>query len=249
MSEPLVPLDDDGAERVFRRPLVVVGLLAAVAGYIDAFAFVWLGVFVANMSGNIIFLGLALGGDAAKGWESAFAIAGFAAGAAAGVGLRSWGRRRGAPLGTVAPLVVECLLLALVVVVFTWSDPLTGLGGWSVTTLVALAAANWLQAFVITRVWGISTPTTYATGTVVSSSSAAFAALADRRADAGAVWRRRWMVAGTTPASYLVGAAGYALLRDQRWALVLPLLVMLGVLAVALARSRSDEDQAVTTGR
>ena len=234
MSDPLVPLDDDGAERVFRRPLAVVALLAAVAGYVDAFAFVWIGVFVANMTGNIVFLGLALGGDAAKGWESVFAILGFAAGAAAGVGLRSWGRRRGAPLGTVAPLAVECVLLAVVVVAFTWRDPRTDLGAWSITALVALAAANGLQAFVITRVWGISTPTTYATGTVVSTSSAAFAALADRRAEEGAVWRRRWAVAGTTPAAYLVGAAGYALLRDQRGALVLPLLVMLGVLVLAV---------------
>lgn len=237
--EPLVPLQDEGAERVFRRPLAVVAVLAGVAGYVDAFAYLWLGVFVANMTGNIVFLGLALGGESTKGWESALALAGFALGAAAGVGLRSWGRRRGAPAGTVAPLVVECVLLAAVVVTVTarTTDP-DGLDPGSATSLVALvalAAANGLQAFVITRIAGITTPTTYATGTVVASSSAAFAAVADRRTQAGAVWRRRWAVAVTTPASYLLGAAAYAVLREQRWATVLPLAVMLGVLVLAVA--------------
>ena len=111
---------------------------------------------------------------------------------------------------------------------------------WAGAVVVLLAIVNGLQAFVITRVHGVNTPTTYATGTVVSTSASAVGAVLDRGRDEGVVWRRRLGIAITTPVAYLVGAYGYSILRDIPAALVLPLVVMLGVLVASLRPLRAD---------
>ncbi|MEV0231318.1 YoaK family protein [Nonomuraea sp. NPDC050786] len=58
-------------------------LLAVVTGLVDAISFLGLGrVFVANMTGNIVFLGFALAGDREmSAWASLLALAAFGAGA------------------------------------------------------------------------------------------------------------------------------------------------------------------------
>src|SRR4029077_1744909 len=75
----LVPPDDDPHGPL--TPLLV--LLTVVTGLVDAFSFLQLGrVFVANMTGNVVFLSFALGG--APGfvwWASVLSICTFSAGA------------------------------------------------------------------------------------------------------------------------------------------------------------------------
>src|ERR1700759_2749878 len=62
--------------------LVVAVLLAAITGFVDAVAFErFLGVFVANQSGNAVFLGMAIGGSpVSTAWRPATSMVGFALG-------------------------------------------------------------------------------------------------------------------------------------------------------------------------
>jgi uncharacterized membrane protein YoaK (UPF0700 family) len=118
-----------GAGRIFvpppgdrHGPLVpLLVSLTVVTGLVDAYSYLVLGhVFVANMTGNVVFLALALA--AAKGFSiagSLLAIAGFALGAAAGGALiGKLGDHRGRLLSggtTIQTLLLAlCLVLALV---------------------------------------------------------------------------------------------------------------------------------------
>jgi len=93
-------------------------IMTAVTGVVDAVSILSLGrVFVANMTGNVVFAGFAVVG--APGFSlsaSLFALAGFLIGAAAGGGLITWfGRDRGLLLraGTAAELVLVAAALLL----------------------------------------------------------------------------------------------------------------------------------------
>lgn len=101
-------------------PLLV--LLTVVTGLVDAFSYLQLGrVFVANMTGNVVFLSFALGG--APGflwWASLLAIATFSAGAFLGGRIkRSAGGHRGRLLlvssGLQAVLVAASFVVALAI--------------------------------------------------------------------------------------------------------------------------------------
>ena len=91
-------------------PLMI--LLTVVTGLVDAFSYLLLGhVFVANMTGNVVFVGFALAG--APGFSitaTAVAVAAFAAGALVGGRIGSSFRSHRARLLHVA-LVVETLLV------------------------------------------------------------------------------------------------------------------------------------------
>lgn len=96
-------------------------LLTVVTGLVDAFSYLMLGrVFVANMTGNVVFLSFDLGG--AEGfvwWASLLAIAAFLAGAYLGGYIaKSWGGHRGRHLYRAAlwqtALFVVAVVLSLV---------------------------------------------------------------------------------------------------------------------------------------
>ena len=92
-------------------------ILTAVTGVVDAVSILALGrVFVANMTGNVVFAGFALAG--APGFSlsaSLFALAGFLAGAAIGGGLITWaGRDRGVLLRTGVAAELALVAAALV---------------------------------------------------------------------------------------------------------------------------------------
>ncbi len=153
-----------------RGGAVAVGaavILAVVTGYVDAVGFArLLGVFPANQSGNLVFLGIALGGDGSTpAWRSATAIVAFALGIALAflVGSRIAGRRRGPAL-----LAVELVLLGAVMAI---SGPLhgdhlrPGFEGWGLVVLIALAMG--VQTEVIRHAAGVAVATTYETGALV----------------------------------------------------------------------------------
>jgi uncharacterized membrane protein YoaK (UPF0700 family) len=103
-----------------RHPAVFSSLLAGlagIAGYVDAGGYLSLdGVFVANMTGNSLMLGIALlSGSGAKTLHAILALAGFLSGAGLGVLVteRS-GRTTLWPRSVTAAIALEALLLVAV---------------------------------------------------------------------------------------------------------------------------------------
>jgi uncharacterized membrane protein YoaK (UPF0700 family) len=101
-------------------PLLLVGL-TVVTGVVDAVSILRLGrVFVANMTGNVVFVGFALAG--APGFSlvaSLFALAGFLFGAGiGGTAVRRWGERHqlllAVAVGVEFVLILAALILAAV---------------------------------------------------------------------------------------------------------------------------------------
>lgn len=96
-------------------PLLVV--LTVVTGLVDAFSYLELGhVFVANMTGNVVFLGFALGGAAGfVWWASLLGIATFVAGAFVGGRIAATrGAHRARHLLTAASVQCAVVLLATI---------------------------------------------------------------------------------------------------------------------------------------
>jgi uncharacterized membrane protein YoaK (UPF0700 family) len=142
-------------------------VLAAITGFVDAVGFAsLLGVFPANQSGNMIFLGMAIGGHGpAPGWRTATAIVSFGLGAAIGflAGRRLRGRWRGPVL-----LGSELFLLLLVAVItgpIALDHPEVGLTGF--TVIVLTSAAMGVQTEAIRHVAGVAIATTYESGSLV----------------------------------------------------------------------------------
>lgn len=95
-----VPLFPEAPAKYGAFPSLLV-VLTMVTGLVDAVSFLGLGrVFVANMTGNVVFVGFALAGDRElSAWASLLAVVSFAAGAA-GAG---WLVRRAATRGGCSP--------------------------------------------------------------------------------------------------------------------------------------------------
>jgi uncharacterized membrane protein YoaK (UPF0700 family) len=134
------------------RPPALVAL-AVASGTADAISYLGLGhVFVANMTGNTVLLGIALAtGKGGDGLRSGLSLAGFCIGVAIGAMLV---RRH----SVVAPLALEVVVLAGL------------LGGWlaagSHYVLIPIAAcAMGLQSAAIASS-GAEVATTYITGTI-----------------------------------------------------------------------------------
>ncbi|MEU9858036.1 YoaK family protein [Streptomyces sp. NPDC047974] len=133
-------------------------MLTFVSGLVDAASFLGLGrVFVANMTGNVVFLGFALSGVAQLSvLASAVALAGFVAGAAAG---GAW-RRRSEPGALFAWLTgLQSLLVAC-----AFGAQMAGWGRYAV--LVPLACGMGLQNAVVHRLGVPDLTTTVMTRTL-----------------------------------------------------------------------------------
>ncbi|MFE7510010.1 YoaK family protein [Streptomyces sp. NPDC057540] len=133
-------------------------MLTFVSGLVDAASFLGLGrVFVANMTGNVAFLGFALSGVAQlSALASVVALTGFLAGAVAG---GSW--RRGTEAGRLfGPLVAAQALLAA----FALAAETAGWGRYAV--LIPLACGMGLQNAVVHRLGVPDLTTTVMTRTL-----------------------------------------------------------------------------------
>jgi uncharacterized membrane protein YoaK (UPF0700 family) len=136
----VVPAADDP-----HRPLPPLLLgLTVVTGLVDAFSYLVLGhVFVANMTGNVVFLGFALAG--ASGFSlaaSLVALAAFGVGALAGGRLsKRLGVHRGRLLA-VAATVEVCLVVASVGIAATVGDPGTGAARYLLIVLLGVATGT-----------------------------------------------------------------------------------------------------------
>jgi uncharacterized membrane protein YoaK (UPF0700 family) len=146
--------------------LVVAVLLAAITGFVDAVAFDrFLGVFVANQSGNAVFLGMAIGGSSASTvWRPATSMVGFALGIVLGQLVRAR-----APRGRLGAWLLLCELVLFVVVVAI-TGPIDRAhiagGGEGVLLIVLTSMAMGVQTEVIRHVAGTAVATTYQTGAI-----------------------------------------------------------------------------------
>ena len=222
-----------GAIRAWRRAgrweLAVPVALAVVAGFVDAVGFSRVfGVFPANQSGNVIFLGMALGGspDVPPAWRSGLAIVSFAVGTAVGlvVSRRVSARRRHSVL-----LAVEfALLSALAVVAGPIRTDLVMDGPLAAVLLVLAGVAMGVQTDVISRLAGVGMSTTYQTGALTHIAQAVVG-LVDR-GFAQTPRRAHRLSLGVLSAvfgAYLLGAVVGAGPGRSSWALYVPPVVVL----------------------
>lgn len=190
--------------------LALAAALAATAGFVDAFIFVRVTpVFVANMSGNLVRLGIAAGGhDGRAVAASLVALAGFLAGAIWSTSHLDHHVRGGRPPTPTRLLLVEAVLLtALPFIVraahIAYSSPIQTK---DYAVVVIGATAMGIQAVALRRVGQVAVSTTYGTGAVVRLGEKL--ALAARRADRPGQVRRRTtiVVLVVVLASYVGGA-------------------------------------------
>jgi uncharacterized membrane protein YoaK (UPF0700 family) len=140
MSPPIAPAPRAPAASEGPLPSLLV-LLTVVTGVVDAVSYVALGhVFVANMTGNVVFLGFALAG--APGLSvaaSLIALAAFLAGAAGGGRLGVvLGDHRGRHLRTATGLMTAITLCAVIVAAIA-GRPVPSGGRYALIVLLALA--------------------------------------------------------------------------------------------------------------
>jgi uncharacterized membrane protein YoaK (UPF0700 family) len=154
-------------------------MLSLAAGCVDAIGYLGLGqIFVANMTGNTVLLGLALGqaqGQAAL--RALVALAGFVVGVAAGAAIVGPGRERSAWTPAVtAALALELVVLAAFAVGWFLADARPA--GSAVYPLIALPSlAMGVQSAAVRRLGIPGVATTYITGTLTDLTEGAIARL------------------------------------------------------------------------
>jgi uncharacterized membrane protein YoaK (UPF0700 family) len=216
---------------------VLLLVLTAAAGWADAISYVGLGrVFTANMTGNLVLLGLAVGHVEASGAErSAAAFAGFVAGGLLGSALT-----RDAGGGPWPPRVTVVLgIEAVVLVAFAarwWAGAERSRAG--LDALIGLSAVGMgAQSAAVRRLAVSGVATTYVTGTLTNlvaglaalqlaggwtRQAAVLAALPAGAVAAAAVWARWPALAVAGPAALVTAAAVAAALTMRPSACVSP---------------------------
>lgn len=222
-------------------PLLLAVALAMVAGFVDAHIYLAVSpIFVANMSGNLVHIGMLVGdGNWWQAVGAAAAVVAFATGVIVSIvehdrRLRRWGHLRPEVL-----LAVESVLLVAVAVLRSrhgvgFHPRLTGS---AIPIVVVAAAAMGVQAATLRRVGDVAVSTTYGTGAIVRIGEKV--ALAGRRAGRSSAHRRRLtvLVLATVLVSYVAGAAVAAALGSSKWLLFLPAGVLVVSTAVVAAGS------------
>ncbi len=213
-------------------PPLLVGL-TAVTGLVDAFSYLVLGhVFVANMTGNVVFLAFALAGTGGfSALASIVAIACFAAGAlAAGRVDRKLTTTRERLLGVTAA-VQAVLLAAAVIIAALTAQPVPA--GLRYALIVLLAAAMGVQNATARKLAVPDLTTTVLTLTITGI--AADSPLASAK---GAKAARRLISVSAMLLGALVGALLVIHIRIV-FPLVIALVILVAVAFAAIARSRS----------
>jgi len=211
---------------------VLLLVLTAATGVIDAVSLLALGrVFVANMTGNVVFLGMALAN--APGFSlaaSLAALAGFLLGAfAGGAVVRRRGGHRGRLLRDLGAAELVLVAAALVLTAMTPT-------GAVVTAVIAalLATAMGLQNTAARHLAVPDLTTTVLTMTLTGIA-------ADVGGSGSATIARRVLAVFTMFAGALVGAL-LVLHAPLEWALALVVLMLGVVVLVAFLRSRHTEE-------
>jgi uncharacterized membrane protein YoaK (UPF0700 family) len=224
LGRALQAIVPDGQDRDGPLPALLLGL-TLVTGLVDAFSYLALGhVFVANMTGNVVFLAFALAG--APGFSiaaSLLALTAFVVGAAVGGRVaRASGADRARLLRRT--VTVEAILFGAAAAVTAVSDP--GTGSVQDLLIVVLALTMGMQNATARRVAVPDLTTTVLTLTITGIA-------ADGRLGAGSnghVGRRTLAVAAMFIGA-LIGSA-LVLWGSAALALLLALLVTAAITAV-----------------
>jgi uncharacterized membrane protein YoaK (UPF0700 family) len=230
-------------------------MLSLAAGCVDAVGYLGLGqIFVANMTGNTVLLGLALGqaqGRAAL--RALVALAGFIVGVAAGAAIVGPGRERSAwsPAVTAA-LALELVVLAAFAV--GWFLAEAEPAGLAVYALIALPSlAMGVQSAAVRRLGIPGVATTYITGTLTDLTEGAIArlrpavnaAVSDgERSGQTRPSARGLLLPADVWLAYGAGAVivGIMAVRWPSGVLSVPVGVLALVVVIALARFRGQRD-------
>jgi uncharacterized membrane protein YoaK (UPF0700 family) len=170
MAERRRSANDNPAPMLADTPWLLLVLTASAAGAVDGLSYTGLGhVLTANMTGNTVLLGLALGQvEGLASLRSVTALVGFALGAAA-AGLLVEAPRPAAKLARAirTALMLEAVILLLVAAL--WIGAGGTPGETSVYGLIALSAfAMGVQSAALRRSGSSGIVTTYITGTMTA---------------------------------------------------------------------------------
>lgn len=237
LSDAFRTLVPPGGERHGPLPPLML-LLTVVTGLVDAVSYLGLGhVFVANMTGNVVFLGFALAGAGGlSALASVVSLASFLAGALAGgrLGTRFAAHRgRLLSVATAAQTVLVAGTVAVAAVSDTSTDPVTS--GVRYTVIVLLGLAMGLQNAVARRLGVPDLTTTVLTLTLTG--------LAADSGPAGGAAPRPGRRILSVLAMFLGALVGALLLRHGGLALTLSLaLLLLAAISVAIRRLSSAKD-------
>lgn len=220
-------------------PLLLAVALAATAGFVDAWIYRNVTpVFVANMSGNLIHLGMDLGGTDWSGVEAALvALGGFVVGVAVATAHLDAQVRAGRAPRPEALLWSESAVLVALTALLWGADvaPVAGIRGWAFVVIPAGAVAMGMQAAALRRVGRIAVATTYGTGSVVRIGEKVTLA-ARRAANVGEVRRRQTVRVLTAVLVCYVGGAATAVAVGGAHALLLVPAAALAGASVAMRR-------------
>jgi len=225
--------------------------LAATAGFVDAFIYLRVTpVFVANMSGNFIHLGIFTGTHDGKGVLAMLvALGGFLAGVMMATSHLDAQLRAGKSPRPDLLLLLESLLLFVLPVMLRMTDITysTSIQRDQYLVVVIGAIAMGTQAVALRRVGQIAVSTTYGTGSVVRLGEKLTLAL--RRTARPGDHRRRKTIAilCAVLASYVAGAALAASLGAPPELLLIPAAVPL--IGAAVLRGSRRPSTAAFSGR
>ena len=168
----------DRASPATERDAMLV-MLSLAAGCVDAVGYLGLGqIFVANMTGNTVLLGLAIGQtEGQTALRAVVALVGFVVGVAAAAAIVGPGRARSPwPPGVTVALSLE--LVVLVAFAVGWSLTGSEPAGGAVYPLIVLpAAAMGVQSAAVRRLGIPGVATAYITGTLTDLTEGAIARL------------------------------------------------------------------------
>ncbi len=214
-------------------PLAVAVGLAVVAGYLDAYLFLFVtNVFVANMSGNMIRIGIFAGdGSWTTTAASAAALGAFMTGVVVAILHHDRRLQRGASVRPDELLFAEAaLMFSLPIMLYGFDLGFATNPGPAHYLVIGVAAmAMGMQASALRRVGEIAVATTYGTGTVVRVGEKI--ALALRKAERVSDHRRLYtiLVLFVVLVGYIGGAAIASALGSAHWLLGFPPAMLIGL--------------------
>nr|WP_249420262.1 YoaK family protein [Rhabdothermincola salaria] len=224
-------------------PLGAAVALTAAAGFSDAHIFLHVtDVFVANMSGNLVLAGMALGeGSWRAGARHGTALVSFALGAAVANWFHARNRRRDRPMRPDLVLAFEAGLMVLVVVwIAVLGGEHAGETGFVYPVIGVGAFAMGMQNAALLRVGAVAVATTYASGSVARLGAESALMVSAPGVDERSPHARAARVLAAVVLAYLGGAALAAWAGSAAGWLLIPV-VVLAATALATHRRLAEE--------